>query len=113
MDLKPYQDKLGFTREQLAEHLEVSRSTLYEWDEMGAPYWVEYALNGLRAALVLPHLAIPMLGPDLMRARTALKLSQADFSHRLGISRRTVSRWENDTPPSWLSYAVIALAILD
>lgn len=113
MDLKTYQEKLGFTREQLAEHLEVSRSTLYEWDEMGAPNWVQYALTGLRASLVLPHLAIPILGPDVMRARTALKLTQDEFSHRLGVSRRTVSRWENDTPPSWLSYAVIALAILD
>jgi putative zinc finger/helix-turn-helix YgiT family protein len=37
-----------------------------------------------------------LLGSEVRFLRTHLGLSTADFAHRMGVRRETVSRWEND-----------------
>lgn len=37
-----------------------------------------------------------MLNENIKKLRTALNMSQVELAHRLGVSKQSVSNWEND-----------------
>lgn len=43
-------------------------------------------------------------GRDIRRVRRANKMTQAKFAHHMGVSRRTVIRWER-AGADWNNYA--------
>ncbi len=45
-----------------------------------------------------------MTRDELVRIRTSLELSQRDLARRIGVSPRTVARWEEGVHPIGLVY---------
>lgn len=100
-------------QKDLAELLGVSRTTISSWESSSPPRWIELLCSGLKASRVLPHIGLPITGTELIQARKALGYNQMEFAQRLAMSRSTISRWESDTPPRWVSFAIASLAFKD
>lgn len=49
----------------------------------------------------------------LYDVRTELGMSQPDIADILGVTRNTISNWENHNPepPTWLRYALLGLLL--
>ena len=101
---------LGLSQQQLGELLDVSRNTFRSWEAGKGPAFLPLLCRGLRAYKALPHLFIDLTGPCLADMRTRIGMNQEQLASRLSVSRPSVSRWENDTPPKWVVFAVTALA---
>lgn len=112
-ELRVVRKSLGLSQEQLGELLSVSRNTIRSWETGAGPSFCSLMCRGLRAFKVFPHLFIDMTGPCLADARNRLGFHQDDLAEKLCISRPTLSRWENGTPPRWVKFALIALVFLD
>ncbi|WP_372242226.1 helix-turn-helix transcriptional regulator [Pseudomonas sp. MWU12-2323] len=104
---------LGLTQQELGELLGVSRNTLRSWEIDREPGYLALLVRGLRAYKVLPQIGTVLSGPCLVEARGRLGMHQEHLAARLGVSRPTLSRWENDTPPRWVSFAISALAFTE
>lgn len=104
---------LGLTQQELGELLGVSRNTLRSWEVKREPGYLALIIRGLRAYKVLPQIGVVFTGPCLSEARARLGMHQEHLAVRLGVSRATLSRWENDTPPRWVSFAISALAFTE
>lgn len=102
---------LGVNQAELAVMLGVSRTTVSNWENSSERQpWLSLVCQGLYASRIIPSISEPMTGADLAAARSLFGLDQEAFGRKLGVSRTTISRWENDTPPLWLSYAIATLA---
>ncbi|HEJ4408131.1 TPA: transcriptional regulator [Pseudomonas aeruginosa] len=112
-ELRAVRKTLGLSQEQLGELLSVSRNTIRSWETGAGPSFCLLMCRGLRAFKVFPHLFVDMTGPCLADARSRLGFHQDELAEKLCISRPTLSRWENGTPPGWVKFALIALVFLD
>lgn len=112
-ELRTVRKYLRLTQSQLGELLGVSRNTVRIWETGAGPSFCPLLCRGLKAYKVFPHLFVDLSGPCLAEARNRLGLYQDQLAERLGVSRPTLSRWENDTPPLWVKFAITALAFLD
>lgn len=111
--LRSCRKTIGLSQHELGELLGVSRNTIRSWEVGKEPRFLALLCKGLRAFAVLPHIAIELSGSCLAQLRTRMGLHQEQLAEQLGVSRPTVSRWENDTPPRWVSFAITALAFTD
>lgn len=111
--LRTCRKSLGLSQQELGELLGVSRNTIRSWELGKEPGFLPLLCRGLNAYRVLPHIFIEFSGACLASARGRMKLRQDQLAERLGLSRTTLSRYENDTPPRWLIIAVAALAFTD
>jgi transcriptional regulator with XRE-family HTH domain len=111
--LRESRKRLGLTQQELGDLLGVSRNTLRSWETVNEPRYLWLVVKGLRAYKVLPMIGAVYSGPCLSEARLRLGMHQDELATRLGISRPTLSRWENDTPPRWISFAISALAFME
>lgn len=104
---------LGLSQCELGELLGVSRNTIRSWEVGAGPRFIGLLCRGLKAYRVLPQIGVVYSGACLAEARQRLGLHQEELGVLLGVSRPTLSRWENDTPPRWVSFAIAALAFSD
>lgn len=111
--LKSCRKAMGLSQEELGELLGVSRNTIRSWEVGKEPRFLLSLCKGLKAYAILPHIAIELSGACLAQLRARMGLHQERLAERLGVSRPTLSRWENDTPPRWVSFAITALAFED
>jgi transcriptional regulator with XRE-family HTH domain len=111
--LRSFRSQLKLSQTQLAELFGVSRSTIGNWESQASPVWVALACRGVRAARIFPELSRPLDRSSLINARAQFGLNQTDFAAKLGVTRATLSRWENGTPPRWIAYAIASLAFKD
>lgn len=111
--LRSIRKRLGLSQQELGDLLGAARNTIRSWETGSESKFVLLLSKGLRLYSVFPHIKIDFTGPCLAAARGRLRLHQDEFADRLGVSRATVSRWENDTPPAWVIFAVAALALTD
>ncbi len=112
-ELRHARKMLGLSQVQLGELLGVSRNTIRCWETGDGPAFRPLLCRGLRAYKALPHLFIELTGPCLAGIRVRMGMTQDQLADRLTVSRPSLSRWENDTPPSWVVFAVTAIAFLD
>lgn len=108
--LKSFRKSTGMSQTELAHILDSSRSTIGNWELRTAPAWVELACRGVRAAQVFPHIILPLCGPSLAAARSQLGLNQEELADELAVTRSSISRWENGSPPRWVAFAILTLA---
>lgn len=108
--LRSFRAAMGLSQSQLADLFDVCRSTICNWESQAAPTWVELACRGIRAARILPELSRPFDCASLINARNQFGLNQTEFAAKLGLTRATLSRYENKRPPRWVAYAIAALA---
>lgn len=103
---------LGMKQGELAQLLGVARSTIITWENMhhDRPVWLSLLCQGLYAYRIIPAIGEPLSGPALAEARQRLGVDQQLLGQKIGKSRNTISRWENDTPPKWLSFVLATLA---
>ena len=111
--LKTCRKDLGLSQQELGELLGVSRNTIRAWELGKEPRFLTLLCKGLKAYRVLPHTFIEFSGSCLADARGRMGLRQDQLAESLGLSRATLSRYENDTPPRWLILAIAALAFTD
>lgn len=115
--LKAARTALGLSQMELGQLLGVSRNTIRSWEGRWAtgmePSFMRHLCRGLLACSLMPHLAIELSGPCLAEFRAKMKVHQESFGQLLGVTRSTVSRWETDTPPRWLSYVLLSIAFRD
>lgn len=112
-ELQSVRKSLGLSQAQLGELMSVSRNTIRSWEAGAGPSFCLLLCRGLRAFKVFPHLFVDLTGPCLADARSRLGLHQDQLAEKLSISRPTLSRWENGTPPRWVKFALIALVFSD
>jgi len=108
--LKTFRLQQDLSQTELAEIFDVCRSTIANWESQAPPSWVALACQGVRASRILPHLSKPFDCSDLIHARRQFGMNQSAFAAKFGVTRATISRWENGVPPRWLPYAIAALA---
>ncbi|MCF5371338.1 helix-turn-helix domain-containing protein [Pseudomonas syringae] len=111
--LRACRKDLGLTQQELGDLLGVSRNTLRAWELGKEPAFLPHVCCGLRAYKRLPHIFIAYSGGCLVEARKRFGMHQDQLAALLGVSRPTLSRWENDTPPAWITFAVSALAFTE
>lgn len=104
---------IGLSQQDLGDLLGVSRNTIRSWEVGKEPRFMAPLCKGLKAYVVLPHIAVELSGACLAQMRTRMGLHQEHLAEQLGVSRPTLSRWENDTPPRWVAFAMTALAFKD
>lgn len=104
---------MGMSQQELGDLLGVSRNTIRSWEIAKEPKFLVPLCKGLKAYYLLPHIAVELSGGCLSALRSRMGLHQDQLADQLGVSRPTLSRWENDTPPRWVSFAVTALAFKD
>lgn len=95
--------KLGLSQEELAEALNISRSTLagYEAENKHPPYrtlvrMAEYFGVTTDYLLGLAKGGNTMLGKRINELRKSSGMTQEEFGKKLGVIKQTVSSWEND-----------------
>lgn len=111
--LRSCRKTIGLSQQELGDLLGVSRNTVRSWEVGKEPQFLPHLCKGLIAYVVLPHIAIELSGGCLSTIRSRMRLHQEQLAEQLGVSRSTLSRWENDTPPRWVSFAITALAFKD
>ena len=111
--LRSCRKALGMSQQELGDLLAVSRNTVRSWEVGKEPKFLSLLCRGLRAYRVLPHIDVNLTGPCLAEIRTRLGFHQDQLAERIGVSRPTLSRWEQGTPPRWVSFAITALAFLE
>lgn len=111
--LKATRKALGLSQQELGEALGVSRNTIRSWEKDRERDFLRHVCRGLRACRIMPHLEPEATGQSVAAVRAGMRLHQDEFSSLLGVTRSTVSRWENDTPPRWVSFALLSLAFTD
>jgi transcriptional regulator with XRE-family HTH domain len=108
--LRSTRKALGITQQELGDLLGASRNTIRSWEVGSEPKFLPPLCRGLKAYRALPHIAVELTGPCLAAIRLRMGLYQDQLSELIGVSRPTLSRWENDTPPRWVSFAITAIA---
>lgn len=111
--LRSCRKAIGLSQQELGDLLGVSRNTIHSWEVSKEPPFIAPLCKGLKAYAVLPHLAVELSGACLAQMRTRMGLYQEHLAEELGVSRPTLSRWENETPPRWVSFAITAIAFKD
>ncbi len=111
--LKLTRKKLDLSQTDLGRGLGVTRNTIRSWEAGPDQMFIYHICRGLQATRVMPHLFHQLTGPCLAEARGRMGLQQEQLAELIGVSRSTISRWENDTPPLWLSYALLSLLFQD
>lgn len=111
--LRSCRKAIALSQQELGDLLGVSRNTIRSWEVGKEPRYLALLCQGLKAHYLLPHIVIDLSGSCLSDLRSRLGLHQDQLADQLGVSRPTLSRWENDTPPRWVSFAVTALAFKD
>lgn len=111
--LRSCRKAIGLSQNELGDLLGVSRNTIRSWEVGNEPRFLPPLCKGLKAYAILPHIALEMSGACLAQMRARMGLHQEHLAEQLGVSRPTLSRWENDTPPRWVSFAMTALAFKD
>lgn len=111
--LRSCRKAIGLSQQDLGDLLGVSRNTIRSWEVGKEPRFMVPLCKGLKAYAILPHIAVELSGACLAQMRTRMGLHQEHLAEQLGVSRPTLSRWENDTPPRWVSFAMTALAFKD
>ncbi|HDS1721576.1 helix-turn-helix domain-containing protein [Pseudomonas putida] len=111
--LRSCRKAIGLSQQELGDLLGVSRNTIRSWEIGKEPRFLLLLCKGLKAHYVLPHIGVELSGGCLSALRSRLGFHQEQLAEQLGVSRPTLSRWENDTPPRWVSFAVTALAFKD
>ncbi|WP_082534457.1 MULTISPECIES: helix-turn-helix domain-containing protein [Pseudomonas] len=111
--LKSTRKTLGLSQHELGVALGVSRNTVRSWEGCREDDFLRHICRGLRECRIMPHLETVATGQSVAAVRAGMRLHQDEFSALLGVSRSTVSRWENDTPPRWVSFALLSLAFTD
>lgn len=111
--LKRTRQRLHLSQAELGRVLGVTRNTIRCWEAGSDQMFMYHICRGLHATNVMPHLYHLLTGPCLAEARGRMELEQDQLGELIGVSRSTISRWENDTPPLWLSYALLSLLFQD
>ncbi|MFL1449303.1 helix-turn-helix transcriptional regulator [Pseudomonas tritici] len=111
--LRDCRKNMGMSQQELGSLLGSSRNTIRCWEVSKEPKFLDLLCKGLGLYRVFPHIHVDLSGPCLVAARTRFGLHQDELASRLSVSRATLSRWENDTPPGWVLFALAALALTD
>lgn len=111
--LKRTRQRLNLSQSDLGRDLGVCRNTIRSWEAGTDRVFIFHICRGLQATSVMPHLFHLLTGPCLAEARGRMGLQQDQLAELVGVSRSTISRWEKDTPPLWLSYALLSLIFQD
>lgn len=111
--LKATRKALGLSQHELGVALGISRNTIRSWENGREKGFLRHVCRGLRACSIMPHLEPETTGQSVAAVRAGLRLHQDELADLLGVTRYTISRWENDTPPRWVSFVLLSLAFMD
>ncbi|KZN20835.1 MULTISPECIES: helix-turn-helix transcriptional regulator [Pseudomonas] len=108
--LRQYRDALKLKQTDLAAAFGVSEGTYRLWEKGQVEAWLRLACKGYAFCVRAGLDGATWTGDHLVEIRNRMEMTQLDLALALGLSRATIGRYEADTPPRWVTFAVMALA---
>lgn len=110
--LRDARNKLGLSQVELAELLDVARTTILSAEQDTPKPWMPIACLGLGNLMFVDESVRPLSGERFASHRERLGLSHAGLASKLGFAESTIKTWERTAPPVWAHPVMIGLTAL-
>lgn len=110
--LRDARNKLGLSQIELAEKLDVARTTIITAEQDTPRPWMTIACLGLGSLMFVDEVVKPLTGDRFASHRERLGYTPAVLATKLGFAESTINTWERTAPPAWAHPAMIGLTVL-